>query len=100
MLVSAELQGHRSGPKPYEFIRFGDIHGPKPYEFIGFGDLHGPKPYEFIGFGDLICGPPLQDVDVELRTCGQLHLVAQPLLCQARGPLEWAQLHGRLPLGT
>ncbi len=26
--------------------------GPKPYEFMGFGDLHGPKPYEFIGFGD------------------------------------------------
>ena len=41
------------GPKPYEFIGFGDIHGPKPYEFIGFGDIHGPKPYEFIGFGDI-----------------------------------------------
>ncbi len=37
------------GPKPYEFIRFGDIRGPKPYEFIGFGDLPGPKLYEFIG---------------------------------------------------
>ncbi len=41
------------GPKPCEFIGFGDIHGPKPYELIGFGDIHGPKPYEFIGFGDI-----------------------------------------------
>ena len=40
-------------PKPYKFIRFGDIHGPKPYKFIGFGDVHGPKPYKFIGFGSL-----------------------------------------------
>ncbi len=40
------------GPKPYKFIRFGDIHGPTPYKFIGFGDIHGPKPYKFIGFGD------------------------------------------------
>ncbi len=31
------------GPKPYEFIGFGDIHGPKPYKFIGFGDIHGPS---------------------------------------------------------
>ncbi len=46
-----------SGPKPYEFIGFADLHGPKPYEFIGFGDLHGPKPYEFIGFGDHLCIP-------------------------------------------
>ncbi len=29
------------GPKPYEFLGFGDIHGPKPYEFLGFGDIHG-----------------------------------------------------------
>jgi hypothetical protein len=36
-----------SGPKPYKFIRFGDIHGPKPYKFIWFGDIHGPKPYIF-----------------------------------------------------
>ncbi len=34
-----------SGPEPYKFIGFGDIHGPKPYKFIGFGDIHGPKPY-------------------------------------------------------
>ena len=37
--------------KPYEFIRFGDIHGPKPYEFIGFGAMDVTKAYEFIGFG-------------------------------------------------
>ena len=32
--------------------RSGEGLGPKPYEFMGFGDIHGPKPYEFIGFGD------------------------------------------------
>ena len=26
----------RKMPKPYRFIRFGDVHGPKPYKFIGF----------------------------------------------------------------
>jgi hypothetical protein len=46
----------RRPPKPYKFIRFGDIHGPKPYKFIGFGDIHGPKSYKFIGFGDIL-GP-------------------------------------------
>ncbi len=40
-------------PKPYEFIRFGDISGTKPCEFVGFGDIGGPKPYECIGFGDI-----------------------------------------------
>ncbi len=43
------LVGQKQGPRPCEFIGFGDLHGPKPYEFIGFGDLHGPKPYAFIG---------------------------------------------------
>ncbi len=28
------------GPRPYKFIRFGDIHGPKPYKLMGFGDIH------------------------------------------------------------
>ncbi len=41
------------GPKPYEFIGFGDIEGPKPYEFIGLGDIHDPKLYEFIRLGDI-----------------------------------------------
>ncbi len=39
------------GPKPYEFIGFGDIQGPKPYEFIGFGAMDVAKTYDFIGFG-------------------------------------------------
>ncbi len=46
--VADVFGGGVHGPKPYEFIGFGDIHGPKPYEFIGLGDIHGPKPYEFI----------------------------------------------------
>jgi hypothetical protein len=54
----ARLSRH-SGPKPYKFIGFGDIHGPKPYKFTGFGDIHGPKPYKLIGFGD-IHGPERQ----------------------------------------
>ncbi len=29
------------GPKPYNFIWFGEIHGPEPFKFIGFGDIHG-----------------------------------------------------------
>ncbi len=29
------------------FFKALGIDGPKPYEFIGFGDIDGPKPYEF-----------------------------------------------------
>jgi hypothetical protein len=39
-----------SGPRPYKFIGFGDIHGLRPYRFIGFGDIHGPRPYKFIRY--------------------------------------------------
>ena len=53
LLLTAPRRVRPYGPKPYEFIRFGDIHGPKPYKFMGFDDIHGPKPYEFIGFGDI-----------------------------------------------
>ncbi len=55
------------GPKPYEFIGFGDLHGPKPYEFIRFGDLHGPKPYEFIRFGDPFYGSPADRAEIGPR---------------------------------
>ncbi len=42
------------GPKPYEFIGFGDIYGPKPYEFIRFGDIYmAPNPVNLQGFGDI-----------------------------------------------
>ncbi len=49
----AELESLDINLKPYEFIRFGDIHGPKPYECIGFGDIHGTKPYNLIRVGDI-----------------------------------------------
>ncbi len=47
------------GPKPYEFIGFGDIYGPKPYKFMRFGDIYGPKPYGFIGFGASMAPNPM-----------------------------------------
>ena len=31
-------------PKPYKFVKFGDIHGPKLHKFTRFGDIHDPKP--------------------------------------------------------
>ncbi len=34
----------------YEFIGSGAPDVTKPYNFIRFGDVHGPKPYKFIGF--------------------------------------------------
>jgi hypothetical protein len=39
-------------PKPYKFIRFGEIHGPKPYKFILFGDSHGLNTYKFKWFAN------------------------------------------------
>ncbi len=35
------------------------IHGPKPYKFIRFGDIHGPNPCKFTGFGRVAarCAP-------------------------------------------
>ena len=49
---STILEANRPGPALKIDQKSGP--GPKPYEFIGFGDIHGPKPYEFIGFGDML----------------------------------------------
>ncbi len=42
------------------------MHGPKPYEFIGFGDIHGPKTYEFVDFWWSAPGEPFLMVGREV----------------------------------